>query len=349
MGKTGSILPLAAKLVLGLSAIVAAAILSLGLYLTAVVERSAGDLINRDLQDAVISDRDRLNAHISALWDNLSMIVKRAPAGQEALQQFILEAARHNRDFALLGVAKVDGAVLASSRDHWQANLANIRWFGQALSAPVVSADAQILQLLTAAADGGKAIVLASPVRNPDGLTVAVIFALADPDRLIALLRNSAGLARKSVLLANDGGEVLRWQHSRFNSSQSDRGGEHDGSLDRRDVFAATAHEASAAAFPATGWTLTSQISKAEALANLQPLLHRIWAACFAGACSILIGAALWAAWLSAPLRDIVEFAERIAAGTPVAPPSSRRHREAASLTDFSRNFGRGCKNRRNP
>ncbi len=330
MQDSKKLMPFTLKHILGSSLIAALAFVSLGLYDGALQKNWADEQIEAESQVAAQAQVQRLSANLSRLWQTIEMLADEASAHPGDLQQSLIEARRFNPALTLLGLAKVDGTVTAAT-DGNETSVAQAPWFASALRNPIVKA-------VTSEAGGYSAtIVLAKPVRNKDGITVAVLFALAATGDFVTSAVGAAGWSSKSTLTANDGRRLMVWRNA--DPSSRRRPAENAStslsrSTDHDEWVTATAQMTSGGAFPETGWTLTVARAKTEIDRLLAPVLLKLWAGCIAIACLAMLAAAAWTAWLAAPLTTISRFAAVAAEGNKVDPISENRFREAAILCD---------------
>jgi hypothetical protein len=178
-------------------------------------------------------------------------------------------------------------------------------------------------------------IVLAKPLRDKDGFTVAVLFALAATGDFVTSAIGPAGWPDKITLTANDGRQLMVWWNANpsLRRQPSEKAGTSlSPSTDHDEWFAATSQVTSGGAFPETGWSLTVARPKAEIDQRVAPVMLKLWAGSFVIACLTMLAAAAWTAWLAAPLTKISYFAAVAAEGNKVNPISETRFSEAASL-----------------
>ena len=328
MQDSKKLMPFTLKHILGSSLIAVLAFVSLGLYDCALQKNWAEEQSVGELQAAAQAQVQRLSANLSRLWRTVEMLADEASAHPTDLQQSFIEARRFNPALTLLGLAKVDGTVTAAT-DGEETSVAQAPWFASALKNPVVKA-------VTSEAEGYSAtIVLAKPLSNKDGLTVAVLFALAATSDFVTSAVGAAGWPSKNSLTANDGRQLMVWWNA--DPSWRQRPSEKASislsrSTDNDEWFTATAQVTSGGAFPETGWFLTVARAKAEIDAGLAPVMLKLWAGCFVIACLMMLAAAAWTAWLAAPLTTISRFAATAAEGNKVDPIRENRFREAAIL-----------------
>ena len=328
MQDSKKLMPFTLKHILGSSLIATLAFVSFGLYDSALQRNWAEEQIAGELQVAARAQVQRLSANLSRLWRTVEMLADVASARPADLQQSLIEARRFNPALTLLGIAKVDGTVTAAT-DADETSVAQATWFASALRNPIVKA-------VTSEAGGYSAtIVLAKPLSNRDGITSAVLFALAATGDFVTSAAGPAGWPSRSSLAADDGRQLMVWrnaepslgqQPSENASTSLSRSTGHD------EGFTATAPVTSAGAFPETGWSLTVARERAEIDQRLAPVMLKLWAGCFVIACLTMLAAAAWTAWLAAPLTTISRFAAVAADGNKVDPISETRFREAAIL-----------------
>ncbi len=228
----------------------------------------------------------------------------------------------------MLGLAKVDGTVIASAGGA-EITVAEASWFAGALRNPIVKA------LKGEAATNPATIVLAKPVMNKDRMTVAVLFAFVSLDNIVTAVQGPVGWPSKVVLASNDGRQFVAWENTDLpfarrvssGSVAESRSGDRDGWI------TATAQAASRGAFPETGWSLTVARSKAEVDKRFGAITPKLWAGVLAIACLALLASAAWTAWLAAPLRALALFATAAAQGKKAVPVSETRFREASILS----------------
>ncbi len=273
-----------------------------------------------ELRSVAQAQAQRLSANLSSLWRIVEMIADEASAHPDALQQTLIDARRFNPALTLLGLAKVDGTVTAAT-DGEETSVAQAPWFASAVRSPIVRAASP------EAGSYSATLVLAKPVRTKEGQTVAVLFALAPLNDLVA--SSAGGWQGESILAANDGHRLIGWE----NAAPSAASASSARARDRGEWLAATAQATSGGAFPDTGWSLTVARSKTEVDRRLAPMLWKLWAGCFAMACFTLIAVAAWTAWLAAPLKELALFAAAASNGRLVNPIRESRFREAAVLS----------------
>lgn len=171
--------------------------------------------------------------------------------------------------------------------------------------------------------------------RNGDGITIAVLFALAATGDFVTSGMGFAGWPCKSILSADDGRQLMVWRnadHSVRRQPSEKASASFSRPTDHDEWFTATARMISGGAFPETGWSLTVARPKAEIDQQLASVMLKLWAGCFVIACLTMLAAAAWTAWLVAPLTKISRFAAAAAEGNKVDPISETRFREGAIL-----------------
>jgi hypothetical protein len=328
MQDSKKVMPFTSKHILGSSLIVALAFVSFGLYNAALQKNWAEAQIAAESQAAAQAQVQRLSANLSRLWRTVEMLAGEASAHPADLQQSLIEARRFNPAFILLGLATVDGTVTAAT-DGDETSVAQAPWFAGALKNPVVKA------VTSETGEYSATIVLAKPLKNRDGLTVAVLFALAATGDFVTSAEGPAGWTSKSILSANDGRQLMVWRNAdpSLRRQPSEKAGTSlSRSTDHDEWLTSTAQMISGGAFPETGWSVTVARAKAEIDHRLAPLMLKLWAGCFVIACLTMLAAAAWTAWLVAPLTTISRFAVAAAAGNKVDPISETRFREAVIL-----------------
>ena len=321
-------MPFTLKHILGSLLIGALAFVAFGLYGSAVQRNWAEEQISGEVKASAQAQAQRLSTSLSNLWRVVEMLSEEASAQPADLQRTLTEARLLNPALTLLGLAKVDGTVIASAGGD-ETTVSQAPWFTSALRNPIVKA---------LASDAGSAIVLAKPVKNKDGITIAVLFACVGMEGFVTSATGPAGLPGKIILAANDGRHLLAWRsaepsiaHQRSHEIESTSSTRLS---DRNEWLTASARATSGGAFPETGWSLTVALSKAVVDQRVAPAMRQLWAGCFAVAVLALLTAAAWTAWLAAPLKAISLFATAAAEGKKVDPVSETRFREAAILSN---------------
>jgi hypothetical protein len=324
------LIPFTLKHILGSSLIVALAFVSIALYDGALQKNWAEEQIANESQAAAQAQMQRLSANLSRLWRTVEMLADEASAHPANLQQSLIEARRFNPALTLLGFAKVDGTVTAAT-DGEEISVAQAPWFASAVKNPIVK------EVTSETGDYSATIVLAKPLRNTDGITVAVLFALAATRDFVTSAVGPAGWRSKSTLATNDGHQFMIWRNAErsFTRQQPSEKASPplSRSTDHNEWLTATAQVISDGAFPETGWSLTVARAKAEIDQRLAPVMLKLWAGCFVIACLTMLAAAAWTAWIAAPLTTISRFAATAAEGNKVDPISETRFREAAILS----------------
>jgi hypothetical protein len=319
-------MPFTLKHILGLSLIAALAFVSFGLYDCTLQRNWAEEQLTGELQGAAQAQAQQLSANLSRLWRTVETVANEASTHPADLRQSLIEAHRFNPALTLLGLANVDGTVTAGT-DGDEISVAQAPWFAGALRNPIVKA-------VTSEAGGYSAtIVLAKPLKNKDGITVAVLFALAATGDFMTSAVGPADWSSKNTFAAVDGRQLMVWRNAEpsFKPQQSLEASA-SRSIDYSEWFTATAQVFSGGAFPETGWSVTVARAKAEIDQRLASEMLKLWAGCFAIACLMILAAAAWTAWLAAPLTTISRFAAVAAEGNKVDPLCETRFREATIL-----------------
>ena len=306
-------MPFTLRHLFGSSLIAAFAFILFGIYCSTLQRNWTEEQIAGELQAAAQVQAQRLSVNLSKLWQVVGMLADDASAHPADVQQTLIEARRFNPALTVLGLAKADGTVTAAAGSE-DTSVAQAPWFASALKNPTVKAGPSFATT-----------VLAKPLRNKDGTTAAVLFASV---AMADFVTGPTGLPSKSVLVANDGGQLMAWENAdpSFPSSPS------LSRLSDVDKWIASTAWAISGPFPETGWSLTVARPKADIDQRLAPMLRKLWAACFAMACLTLLAAAAWTAWLAAPLRAISLFAAAAAEGSQVDPIRETQFQEAAIL-----------------
>ena len=214
MQDSKKLMPFTLKHILGSSLIAALAFVSLGLYDGALQKNWAEEQIAGESQAAAQAQVQCLGANLSRLWRTVEMLADVASDHPADLQQWLIEARRFNPALTLLGLAKVDGTVTAAT-DGDETSVAQAPWFASALRNPIVKA------VTSEAGAYSATIVLAKPLRNKDGLTVAVLFALAATGDFVTSAVGPAGWRGKGTLTANDGRQLMVWWNASLRCANS--------------------------------------------------------------------------------------------------------------------------------
>ncbi|KQU50653.1 hypothetical protein ASG72_12345 [Bosea sp. Leaf344] len=250
--------------------------------------------------------------------------------------------------YSWIGIANVDGKVLAASRGMLEgASVAQRPWFRRGLTGPtaVDVHEAQLLaQLLPQRAEPPRFIDLAAPVKQDGGATLGVLGAHLDWRWVIENLASMQAPGIDVLLLSRERtvlygppdlvnkpltvGSAL--SANRATSIVLDERWP-DGKDYITVVIPAVGHDN----LPSFGWSLLIRQDRDAALRPTRDLVRSFWTMLGAGALVAIILLALGAQWITTPLRRLAGSAEAILDDPEAgAPHVETRYDEAARLSD---------------
>lgn len=321
--------------------------LSAGLFSRELSQRGQQQ-INARLTARATTAATQLGQRLHELWLDVSgLSTVRLDDPARLRDDLTLIGGLGNR-FSWIGVADVEGKVLAASRGLLEGQSVDQRpWFRQGLAGPV-AVDIHEAQLLAkylpdSTGEPFRFVDLAAPLKGPDGQVRGVIGAHVNwrwvQDTLARLQTPGT-----DVLLVSRDGRVLygpadlqdkQLETTAVTAARQGIGGTRTERWpDGRDYMTATVASVGFSDLPSFGWSLVVRQDLASATQVIGDLTWSFWKTLGTGFLTAFLVLCLFAGWLSRPIRRLADFAERLGAGEPSGfAHQETRYDEAARLS----------------
>lgn len=291
----------------------------------------------------------QVGRRLYTLWqdvDGLSRSLDLSRLGE--VRQNINLVHQLDKRYSWLGVADVEGRVLAASRGVLEGeSVAQRPWFRLGLDRPTAG-DVHEAQLLAKHLGRGsepmRFIDLSAPIRRPDGSVAGVVGAHVDWNWVAGTLTSLGAPGIDVILLSRDQRVLLGppdLVEKPLTVRAATAAGRGDGTAvtrerwpDGDEYLTVSVPMTGAPDMPSFGWSLLVRENVASALVPTQQLIQTFWTQLGLGAMFALALLFLLADWVTVPLRRLVAAGQELESGTPTHPPHAEsRYEEVRRLS----------------
>jgi HAMP domain-containing protein len=292
---------------------------------------------------------DQFGRRLHNLWKDVDGLSRSVDLGRpEDLRQDITLLSQLDKRYSWIGVADVEGKVLAASGGLLEGqSVAQRPWFRLGLAAPSAGDvhEAQLLaKLLGNGRDPMRFIDLSAPIRRKDGSIAGVIGAHVDWSWVVDVLGSLSAPGIDVILISRDQ-RVLFGPPDLIEKpltvGAATAAGRASGTAvhrerwpDGRDYMTVTLPTVGYGDLPSFGWSMLVREDLASALAPTRELVKSYWLQFGSGALVAMVLLFLIANWVTVPLRRLVAAAHEMESRAPTTPPHAEtRYEEVRRLS----------------